>query len=358
MVTIKKLEHNKFLPKVATAEQIKCSFFSFQGINTPIYYLANQSLINDTPFVDLSVTLEEEQSLLDTLLLAQWEERMWKGGFRYDVTASEIKIINGRKKFLAQLNEKWSADPFIFNCVSHDEELLFCVASSEKANSELVPLAAVPNGAILIIINATPVEYGHVFLIPCGSDRLYMDAISFEMILRAAVEINNYSFRLFYDCSSPATSHPYFQACYFPDHLPVELMAIDTFFSGGQRGIHVSTVINYPIKTLLFEYTHNTKMAMEVISEICSYLREKHIPHNLLISGCGKKIFLFLQKLANSCNLSAWECSGYFLFQTKHEFDQVTEEAMLKCLSTVSLDDEGFQAVKQLCRRIASKLAI
>ena len=44
-------------------------------------------------------------------------------------------------------------DPFIFHCMNHDEELLFCVASSEKANSEIIPEATVPNGAILIIIN-------------------------------------------------------------------------------------------------------------------------------------------------------------------------------------------------------------
>ena len=64
-----------------------------------------------------------------------------------------------------------------------------------------------------------------------------------------------------------------------------------------------------------------------------------------------------LQKLANSKTLSAWECGGYFLFKSTSEFDQATEEAMLKKLSDVSLDDEGFQVVKQLCRSIADKFS-
>ncbi|KAK4858354.1 hypothetical protein QYF36_015118 [Acer negundo] len=373
MVTIRKFERNKFLSKFESSEQLKCSLFSFQGIKTPIYYMGSQSLVDNTAVWGLSKIPEEEQSLLDALLLSQWEERMWKGRFRYDVTTSEIKVISGRGKFLAQLNEGWNMDylpkaednkicqqidPFIFHCMNHDEELLFCVASSEKANSEIIPEATVPNGAILIIINASPAEYGHVFLVPWGSNRIYQfDVVSLEMMLRVSVETNNPSFHLFYDSSSPAASHLYFQACYFPDHLPVELMPVDTFFADGRTGTHISTVMDYPINALLFECTYNIKMMVEVMSETCSYLQEKNIPYSILISDCGKKIFLFLQTLGTSCKLSAWECSGYFLFRSRSEFDQVTERAMRKHLSAVSLDDEGFQTVKQLCFSIASKLA-
>ncbi|XP_024951379.1 GDP-L-galactose phosphorylase 1 isoform X2 [Citrus sinensis] len=273
MVTIKQLEHTKSLTKSATPEQLKCSFLCFQGVKTLNYCLGNQSFFDNTSFVEPS-GVPEDLSLLDALLLAQWEERMWRGCFRYDVTASEIKVISGGKKFLAQLNEKWIMDPFILNSIDQNEELLFCVTRSEKANSELIPSAAVPNDSILVIINANPIEYGHVFVVPCGSNRLYPDARSFEMIVRIAFEINNYSFRLFYDCSSPGASHVYFQ------------------------------------------------------------------------------------KSAISGNLLAWECGGYFLFGSKYEFDQVTEEAIHKRLSAVSLNDEGFQVVKQLCCSIASKLAV
>ncbi|KAK0577863.1 hypothetical protein LWI29_001389 [Acer saccharum] len=97
------------------------------GIKTPIYYM------------------EEEQSLLDALLLAQ----MWKGHFRYDLTTSEIK----------------------------------------KANSEIITAATVPNCAILIIINA----------------------------------------------------------CYFPDHLPVGLMPVDTFFTDGRTETRANAFLSSSI---------------------------------------------------------------------------------------------------------------
>lgn len=63
------------------------------------------------------------------------------------------------------------------------------------------------------------------------------------------------------------------------------------------------------------------------------------------------------QNSANSRTLPAWECGGYFLFRSRAEFDQATEEAIVEKLSAVSLDDEGFQGVKQLCCSIADKLS-
>ena len=58
----------------------------------------------------------------------------------------------------------------------------------------------------------TPVEYGHVFLVPHGFTGIsqFMDARSLEMVIRVAMEVNNRSFRVFYDCSMPSASL-YFQ---------------------------------------------------------------------------------------------------------------------------------------------------
>lgn len=68
-------------------------------------------------------------------------------------------------------------------------------------------------------------------------------------------------------------------------------------------------------------------------------------------------LFVQLQTSKNFCTLSAWECGGYFVVKSRSEFDQATEQALLKQLTTVSLDDEGFQGVKRLCCTIASKFA-
>ena len=44
-------------------------------------------------------------SLLDSVLLAEWEDRAEQGLFRYDVTACPTKVVPGAYGFIAQLNE-------------------------------------------------------------------------------------------------------------------------------------------------------------------------------------------------------------------------------------------------------------
>lgn len=44
-------------------------------------------------------------------------------------------------------------DSFIFDWMKHHEELLFCVASGEKATPEWTPTAPVPNASILVLSN-------------------------------------------------------------------------------------------------------------------------------------------------------------------------------------------------------------
>ena len=42
---------------------------------------------------------------LDMLLMAEWEDRVEQGLFRYDVTECECKVVPGAYGFVAQLNE-------------------------------------------------------------------------------------------------------------------------------------------------------------------------------------------------------------------------------------------------------------
>ncbi|OVA03339.1 hypothetical protein BVC80_7231g2 [Macleaya cordata] len=377
MVKVKPYEDDCCLMKyIAASEQSKCRRLQLQGVKIPLYKFGNQSSLDN--YVGLSCTHEEDQSLLDTLLLAQWEDRAWKGLLGYDVTTCEIKVICARRKFVCQLNEGWNMDYFpkpkeekVFQqselsvyCMNIlREELLFSVSNGEKAIPELIHSATVPNDANLIfVINANPVEYGHVFLVPRGFYGLpqSMDARVLEMVTRVAVEINNCSLRIFYDFSASIANHLYFQACYFANPLPVELMPVVNVLGNWQeKGIHISEVADYPIKALTFEGNGNLKLLVEVVAEICSCLQNQDIRYCLLISSCGKKMFLFpqLHMLATTCTLSAWECGGHFVFKERNDFDRATEDILMKRMAAVSLTDEAFEAVKQLSCSVAGKLA-
>ena len=49
--------------------------------------------------------LVPQRSILDALLLAEWEDRAEQGLFRYDVTACPTKVVAGSYGFIAQCNE-------------------------------------------------------------------------------------------------------------------------------------------------------------------------------------------------------------------------------------------------------------
>ena len=63
----------------------------------------NSNLIGNS--VEKSSEEQPHICFLHNLLLGQWEDRMSRGLFRYDVTACDTKIIPGTYGFIAQLNK-------------------------------------------------------------------------------------------------------------------------------------------------------------------------------------------------------------------------------------------------------------
>ncbi|RWR81849.1 GDP-L-galactose phosphorylase 1 isoform X2 [Cinnamomum micranthum f. kanehirae] len=382
MVSVKQYEDDYCLVKQNSAFELsECPRDPLRGIKFPLYCFGSlPAKGNDDSYGGTSCTVEEEQSLLDCLLLSQWEDRSWKGLLKYDVTNCETKFISGSLKFIAQLSEGWSPncftecvenkillpfDPFKFNCMKTlGEELLFCVASGENASSELITSSMVPNDGNLIILNATPVEYGHIFIIPRDFYYLpqFLDARSLEMAAQVAIDINNSSFRVFYDYhASSRVNHLYFQACYYANPLPVEHVPVVPVTGNWQKsGIQICEVSDYPIKALLFKAEENFKILVTIVSEICCSLQRQNIAFSLLISECGMKMVLFPQvhtSSASVCNLSAWECGGHFVYRSRHDFDLANEETVVERLAAISLQSKSFQAVKQLSCSIASQRA-
>nr|CAD1818181.1 unnamed protein product [Ananas comosus var. bracteatus] len=167
---------------------------------------------------------------LNSLLLTQWDERMSRGLFRYDVTACEAKVVPGRCGFVAQLNEgrhrkkrptefrvdqvlqPFDANKFNFTKVGQ-EEALFRFEPATNAT----PVDGTRSPSV-VVINVSPIEYGHVLLIPRVLDCLpqRIDRESFLLALHLAVEAANPYFRVGYNSlgAFATINHLHFQAYY------------------------------------------------------------------------------------------------------------------------------------------------
>ena len=321
---------------------------------------------------------------LDSLLLGEWEDRMQRGLFRYDVTACETKVIPGEYGFIAQLNEgrhlkkrptefrvdkvlqPFDENKFNFTKVGQ-EEVLFQFEASEDDQIQFFPKAPidVENSPSVVAINVSPIEYGHILLIPrileCLPQRIDRD--SFLLALYMAVEAGNPHFRLGYNSlgAFATINHLHFQAYYLAVTFPIEkapakkITTLDT-------GVKISELMNYPVRGLVFEGGNTLQDLSNAVSDSCICLQDNNIPYNVLISDCGKRIFLLPQCYAEKqalgevsaelldtqVNPAVWEISGHIVLKRQEDYEGATEENAWRLLAVVSLSEERFCEVNAL----------
>uniref|UniRef100_A0A5B7C4J5 Putative GDP-L-galactose phosphorylase n=1 Tax=Davidia involucrata TaxID=16924 RepID=A0A5B7C4J5_DAVIN len=284
---------------------------------------------------------EPPVAFLDSLLLGEWEDRMQRGLFRYDVTACETKVIPGEYGFIAQLNEgrHLKKRPTEF-----------------QVDKVLQPFDGNK-------FNFTKV--GHVLLIPrifeCLPQRI--DRESFLLALHMAEEAGNPYFRLGYNSlgAFATINHLHFQAYYLAVPFPIEKATTKkiTNFTGG---VKISELLNYPVRGLVFEGGNSLQDLSNAVSDSCICLQDSNIPYNVLISDSGKRIFLFPQCYAEKqalgevspelldtqVNPAVWEISGHMVLKRKKDYEEASDENAWRLLAEVSLSEERFQEVKAL----------
>lgn len=327
----------------------------------------------------------EDSSFLDSLLLAQWEERLTRGLFRYDVTACETKVLLGKFGFIAQLNEGrhlkkrptefrvdqvlQAFDPKKFNFTKvGQEEVLFCFEESHHGSRVYCEKMIIGGSPNVIAINVSPIEYGHVLLVPKALDckPQQIDEESFRLALYLAAEAQNPSFRVGYNSlgAFATINHLHFQAYYLAVPFPVERAAVTKIATSKKKGgVKIFELSNYAVKGLLYEDGGNLEELATCVARACIILQERNIPFNVLIADCGHRVFLFPQCFAEKqalglvdrdildtqVNPAVWEISGHIVLKRRHDYESATEEYAWKLLAEVSLTEERFMAVKELC---------
>ncbi|KAG6394327.1 hypothetical protein SASPL_144911 [Salvia splendens] len=326
-----------------------------------------------------------EKSYLNNLLLGQWENRMTRGIFRYDVTSCETKVIPGTYGFVAQLNEgrhlkkrptefrvdkvlqPFDKNKFNFTKVGQ-EEVLFRFEPSEDGKTSYFPCSQIDpegNSASVVAINVSPIEYGHVLLIPrvldCLPQKIVHDGLM--LALHFAKEASNPFFRVGYNSlgAFATINHLHFQAYFLSAPFPIEKAPTCKIMSSKDTRVMVSKLLNYPVKGLVFEGGNKLRDLCDAVASSCILLESNNVAFNLLISDCGKRVFLLPQCYAEKqargeveqelldtqVNPAVWEISGHMVLKRRKDYDEASEQYAWKLLSDVSLSDERFQEVEK-----------
>ena len=355
-----------------------------QGAKLPLYAFKRLNKIVCEKEEIEHENIEPPAAFLDSLLLGEWEERMQRGLFRYDVTACETKVIPGQYGFIAQLNEgrhlkkrptefrvdkvlqPFDGNKFNFTKVGQ-EEVLFQFEASEDDDIQFFPSAPidVENSPSVVAINVSPIEYGHVLLIPRILDCLpqRIDRDSLLLALYMAAEAGNPYFRLGYNSlgAFATINHLHFQAYYLAVQFPIE-KAPTKKITTLDCGVKIAELVNYPVRGLLFEGGNTLQDLSNTISDACICLQDNNIPYNVLISDCGKCVFLLPQCYAEKqalgevsaelldtqVNPAVWEISGHMVLKRKKDYEEASEENAWRLLAEVSLSEARFQEVNAL----------
>ncbi|XP_010449106.1 PREDICTED: GDP-L-galactose phosphorylase 2 isoform X2 [Camelina sativa] len=330
---------------------------------------------------------EAPGKFLESLVLGEWEDRFQRGLFRYDVTACETKVIPGKYGFIAQLNEgrhlkkrptefrvdkvlqPFDGNKFNFTKVGQEELLFQFEASNDDNDSGIQLFPSIPleadDSPSVVAINVSPIEYGHVLLIPRVLDCLpqRIDHKSLLLALQMATEAANPYFRLGYNSlgAFATINHLHFQAYYLAMQFPIE-KASSLKITSTNDGVKISKLLNYPVRGLLFEGGNSIKDLSDTVSDASVCLQNNNIPFNILISDSGRQIFLLpqcyaeKQALGEVCselldtqvNPAVWEMSGHMVLKRKDDYEEASEAKAWRLLAEVSLSEERFKEVNTM----------
>ncbi|KAL8456481.1 hypothetical protein ACS0TY_034627 [Phlomoides rotata] len=327
---------------------------------------------------------EQQVDFLDSLLLGE--------------------VISGKYGFIAQLNEgrhlKKRPTEFCVNKVLQpfdeskfnftkvgQEEVLFQFEASEDDEVHFYPNAPIDVErychqrmlTLRIIPSGSPIEYGHVLLIPRILERLpqSIDSENFLLALHMAVEAGDPYFRLGYNSlgAFATINHLHFQAYYLAMLFPIE-KAPSKQITVTSNGVEISNIISYSVRGLIFEGGNTLEDLSNVISGSCVSLKENNIPYNVLIADFGKWVFLFPQcyaekqalgkmsseLLETQVNPAVWEISGHMVLKRKEDYEEACEQNAWRLLAEVSLSEERLQEVKEImfeaiCCKVEEKVA-
>lgn len=203
-----------------------------------------------------------------------------------------------------------------------------------------------------------------------------------------------------------------YQAYYLSVPFPVEKAPTKKIArtKGGptKGGVQVSSLLNYPVRGLVFEGGSDLQALSDLVSNACVFLQENNTPFNVLISDSGKRIFVFPQVnpppqssvirstsakfvyqrpsegnhrplesqfwssskcgsfdtntqcyaekqalgevsqelLETQVNPAAWEISGHMVLKRRKDYDDASEDYAWRLLAEVSLSEERFKEVQ------------
>ncbi|XP_006198508.2 GDP-D-glucose phosphorylase 1 [Vicugna pacos] len=336
----------------------------WEGHNIPDFVYGQKELVTEgiqwprnTPSLPDTLPL----SRFDSALCTAWRQRMELGLFRYRLGELQTRTLPGAVGFVAQLNvergvqrrrpqnirsvrQAFDPEQFNFNKIRPGEVLFHLHREPDLPG-------VLQQEDILVVINVSPLEWGHVLLVPEPTRGLPQRLL--PGALRAGVEAvllsSHPGFRVGFNSLGGLASvnHLHLHGYYLAHRLPVEGAPSKPLDPGGR--LHLLQAL--PAPGFLF-YTSSPGPDLEaLISRVCratDYLTDHEIAHNLFVTRggppgktssssalTGVRVILWARKPSfgvkegEAFNVALCELAGHLPVKMSQDFSSLTEAAAL-----------------------------
>ncbi|XP_065647788.1 GDP-D-glucose phosphorylase 1 isoform X3 [Hydra vulgaris] len=330
-------------------------------------------MIKELNFV-YSSSDKKTKSEFDDYLCNLWEKAMSAGYFWYKLDHIQQRCLGGTYNICAQLNENRFANrrppqsatnvvmPFDnekFNFTKiHPREILFELKSEDKVEIEK---------SDLIIINVSPIDYGHVLLVPDSKSGMPQVINQYGIVKATQLCLlsTDKRFCIGYNslCALASVNHQHFHILFVDHILPISKSKVQWI------GKELFILKDYMVNGLALQLTNqNIDIFVRNIIIITDFFCKNNIAHNLFMckslafDGSDllmvtvflfPKVPLFGEKETRLMNSCCFDLAGYILLKEKEEYDTMTEEKVLKILNHQTYQNEQFQV---LCNKILLKM--
>nr|XP_020144694.1 GDP-D-glucose phosphorylase 1 isoform X2 [Microcebus murinus] len=308
-------------------------------------------------------------SRFDSALCSAWRQRVELGLFRYRLGDLQTRTLPGAVGFVAQLNvergvqrrrpqniksvrQAFDPEQFNFNKIQPGEVLF-------RLHREPDLPGSLQQEDILVVINVSPLERGHVLLVPEPARGLPQRLL--PGVLRAGVEAvllsSHPGFRVGFNSLGGLASvnHLHLHGYYLAHRLPVEGAPSEPLDPEG----HLHLVRALPAPGFLF-YTSGPGPDLDaLVSKVCratDYLTDHEIAHNLFVTRgappgktapssvlTGVRVILWARKSSfgmkegEAFNVALCELAGHLPVKTSQDFGSLTEEAAVALIQNCLL---------------------
>ncbi|CAM4638186.1 unnamed protein product [Caretta caretta] len=325
-------------------------------------------------------------SHFDRALQSSWEEKMKLGLFRYHLGELQTRILPGNVRFVAQLNiqrglerrrpqdiqsirQKFDPQQFHFNKIKPGEILFHMVRGPtphhpSRGCSQFQggpPDSKLPGtlDCILVVINVSPLEFGHVLFIPdpalCLPQILTQELLQFglESVLLSA----HRGFRVGFNSlgAFASVNHLHLHGFYLDWELLIETapgeLLCPTLNFHFLRGVPAPGFLFYSEGEGLEALAHN-------VCRVTDYLVDKEIAHNVFVTRgtapgepthsetrSGIRVLIWARR---SCfgtkeeaafNVALCELAGHLPIKTAQDFQSLTETAAIHIIQRYLLPE-------------------